>query len=940
MKKKIAIAGKVLENKGKEFAKTESGINVSSRITFETKSGKRFSLELREIWASATDYLWPGSEIYLLHVSPEDEENLILDNHGYLVLEPDTLVSPTAIRNSEGCSRKHYIQRRLGITGKNYAMIRGTLVNNAFDQLLESSEKSRQEIMDAVLKDFLIDLASLAESELPEPEKIRGELDRHFTALSVWRTHKKFLQSEQKSTEPTFISRKYGLSGRLDLLVDPGQKAITYELKTGKAPESSPWPNDMLQVACYQLLLESALDCTNPDSYLIYSQGKGNQLLRQCSLDYLSRRKVIALRNRIVAIDFALSKSQEKELYQQLIPPTESGHCEKCLFKKECFAICQKLGEKNCQTCGVAEICQSKERKRDEQAVSYYQKNFHFVELERQESRKNFSRVFEKMADVIKEGKAIVGLSFVSLQGKTLELIAEKPIEAEIRAGDLVLLYQEKITRGEVFKATVKKIDQYQVFLVMKKTISPELFADKEWHIYTDTMETTFDTMNTALLQILAERNHHKRDLLLGRKSPFFANQEEININENGLNESQTKAIKGAIGAEDYFLIQGPPGTGKSFTLAKMIIELVKRGKKVILSAFTHRAIDNVLEKLLEEGFTDFLRIGSHEVVAENIFPYLVQERCKDYLFADLKKVHEEISGFPVVACSSAAAVSSGLIRRLGFDVAVVDEAGQLTEPSTLAIILRAKKFILVGDHKQLPPVIQNQEAIKSGFSRSLFERLISLNSGKNAQVLVTLGEQYRMNEKIMEFSNKNFYQSQLLASPKVAKQQLKFPREISNSSFGKILLPENNLIFVNLTEKSTAFKVNKGEAKLLARICSEFFHFGISPEQIGIITPFRAQVAEIKREILNKIAKEGEPNVDTVDRFQGSDRDIIMFSAVICSPEQVSDFYTDFRRINVTVTRAKKKFILVGNQNILTELPLFQDLISRSITVDLAVDQ
>ncbi|MBC7473129.1 MAG: AAA family ATPase, partial [Candidatus Sericytochromatia bacterium] len=750
-KNNSSILCNVLGNNGIDSYINDLGEHESiGKISVETKKGVKLELYLKDIWLQAIDYLWIGSEILVHYIKKDPENNqLTLDIDGYLVLEPGIMVSPSTIRNTEGCIRKHYVNRRSNSSSKNYPMVRGTLVNNAFDILVNEDRQDNNNILDRVLKNSLIDLISLNDDNLPEPEQIKAEISQHLRALSVWKTHKKFLEHDKKSTEPTVISRKYGMSGRLDLLVNPGKDAITYELKTSKAPESIPWSNDRAQVACYQLLLESAYECTNPDSYLIYSKGKGNDLLKQCSITKETRREVINTRNKIVSIDHALlNDNDDNPDFKKLIPATGIANCRNCYAREECFSICQKFNEKDCNGCNVNKICKNYEHNTVKEDIDYYNKYFKLIESERHNNRKSFSRIFDDMQPIINEGKAILDLNFLDIEERILKLNSDNVIESEIKPGDIVLLYGDKIVRGEVFKANIKHIDRNSVHLSLKKDVKKEYFQDQKWNIYIDTMETTFDTMNTALYSFMNSKNIKKRELLLGRKKPSFDEIKNIKLDES-LNDSQQMAIKKALAAKDYFLIQGPPGTGKTHTLANLIIELIRDGKKVLLSAFTHRSIDNVLIKLIELGFTNFLRIGSHESVDRSIHPYLTQELFKNRDFDDLKIIQKELNNFPLLACSSITAMSSALVKRLKFDVAVIDEAGQLTEPGALSVVLQADKFILVGDHKQLPPVVQSEQAKGLGLSTSLFEKLINMNRENHDDVLVTLQEQYRMNENI-----------------------------------------------------------------------------------------------------------------------------------------------------------------------------------------------
>lgn len=924
MKKNSFLVAEVVELIKKEFDPESSSLIGLISINVD---GINHTLKVKNLWADAFDYLWVGAKINLHHFKKTDTA-FILDIQGYLILEPEILISPSQIRNAESCIRKHYVSKRKGATEKNYNMIRGSLINNAFDLLISETHKTKDEIIEKVLKDSIIQLVSLDEENLPEVEKIRADLETHIKSLMIWKTHKKFAESEIISTEPTFISNKYGMSGRLDLLANPGKEAITYELKTGKAPDSLPWKNDRYQVACYQLLLESAFECTNPDSYLIYSQGRGDDLLKNCKIDYETRREVINLRNKIVSIDYALTKDLSQAEIFNLIPQTEIGKCERCLAREDCFKVCAKFSEKSCSSCGVSKICKYKEEQENtSKELDYYNKYFKLIEIERNETRKGFSRIFSQAEALENEGKVILDLTYSDFENRVLKLFSKTIIESEIKIGDLVLLYQSDLTKGEVFKATVHYIDRYNIELKIKKDIDIDFFQQNTWCIYKDTMETTFDSMQGALFNFLKEKNTDHRNLILGKHKPrFLPLKTDLKLNPS-LNEKQKLAIQKALSAEDYFLIQGPPGTGKTHTLANLIIEMVKMNKRVLLSGFTHRAIDNVLLKLVEYNFKDFIRIGSHEAVDPELYPYLLQEQIKHFDFEQLKDIQTFIASSPVVSCSSIYATSSNLINKLDFDYTIADEAGQLTETGTISAVLQGKKFILVGDHKQLPPVVQSEEAKNEGLAKSLFERLIDINLENLDDVLITLEEQYRMNEEIMNYSNINFYDFCLTAHEKIAKQTLNYKNNFLKSKYQAILNPQSPMIFVNHISKGN-MKINPAEAKIIYNIVSEFVEYGIEAEKIGIITPFRAQVAEIKRTFFKNNDLATKITIDTVDRFQGSDRDLIIFSSVANDYDHITDFFTDFRRINVSVTRAKKKFILIGNKAILSKSELFYKLI------------
>lgn len=911
---------------GQEY--DQNGTSNYIKVLAKTKNNLSKTLHLSGIWTEAEQYLWTGAKINIYYAK-EEYDHIAVGPFSYLVLEPDILVNPSSIRTADGCIRKYYVNRRTRLTDKNTAMLLGSLINNAFDIVIEKKDEevNKEEIINQVLKNSISEIAGLKDYEENTLTRIKNELSNNLEALSVWKTHQNFSKAEEITTEPSFISNKYGLSGRLDLLVNPGKNAVTYELKTSKPPTGNPWPSDTYQVACYQLLLESAYDCNNPLSYLIYSKASGNNLLKNCSVDTLKRRSVINMRNKIISIDYALLHDYRQNYLKSFIPMTEKGNCEKCFLRKDCFEICANLNEKNCPTCGVQKLCSFYDPDKNTD-LEFYHTFFRLIESERNESRKLFSRIFTEPESIIKEGKMISELYFEKLEERKLTLTSEKIIEAEIKPGDVILLYSQDINRGEVFKASIKEIDRYSLVINLKKDLKPEFFQDKLWNVYTDTMETSFDTQQGALYKLLKDENKFKRDLITGRVKPKFKIYEEIELDKS-LNESQKEAIRKALSAENYFLIQGPPGTGKTHTLAKLIIELVKKGNRVLLSAFTHRSIDNVLLKLLENEFHDFIRIGSHEITIPEVHPYLLQEKIKDYEFEEVDKIRDFIKQSKVVACTSSGAMTSDVVKNLNFDFAVIDEAGQLTQPGAICVILNAEKFILVGDHKQLPPVVQSDNA-KEKLSESLFERLIDLNRENISDVMVTLDEQYRMNEAIMDYPNQNFYNFMLKAHESNSEHILKLEKDHLESEYSEIINPNNKMVFINFESRST-FKVNQKQAEFINMLVQEFVEHGLAPEKIGVITPFRAQVAEIRRGIISLPEKYQNITIDTVDRFQGSDRDLIIFSSVVSDEEQVTDFFSDFRRINVSITRAKKKFILVGDKEVLSASELFYKLIRSS---------
>jgi DNA replication ATP-dependent helicase/nuclease Dna2 len=288
----------------------------------------------------------------------------------------------------------------------------------------------------------------------------------------------------------------------------------------------------------------------------------------------------------------------------------------------------------------------------------------------------------------------------------------------------------------------------------------------------------------------------------------------------------------------------------------------------------------------------------------------------------------------------------------LQFDVAIIDEAGQLTIPAILGALRFAKRFILVGDEKQLPPLVLSKEAAAAGLAQSLFSILkrIDFDYTKDhshpVSACVPLKMQYRMNKWISQFASRVFYDSQLMPHLSVANRLLEtytqqpMPRA-ETPSIAFALDPHSPMVFLDVQSEYEKAKISDAEAHTVREVVAGLLARGIAPHDIGIIAPYRAQVANLRRYLFSDDATIGWQalpfdtplSVDTVDRFQGAERSVIIMSfATTTTPEvesQLRDHLTDANRLNVALTRAQRKLILVGNASALAELPVFQRLLT-----------
>ena len=295
------------------------------------------------------------------------------------------------------------------------------------------------------------------------------------------------------------------------------------------------------------------------------------------------------------------------------------------------------------------------------------------------------------------------------------------------------------------------------------------------------------------------------------------------------------------------------------------------------------------------------------------------------------KAINELIDNADVV-CSTNSTSGSELMDEKEFDLVVIDEATQSTEPAALIPIVRSNKAILIGDHKQLPPTVLNQKAAEAGLKKSLFERLYEVQGDKFWSLLQI---QYRMHDKIMNFSNHKFYSGRLVSDERVADHTLKDlgVESDKNKCFtDKALIPDKPIVFIDTSNmeaeerslSSSNSYDNPVEAEIVLDLVDEAQKLGVNGEKIAVITPYKDQV-----DLLNHRCKSEKIEIDTVDGFQGREKELVVLSLVRSNERNNIGFLRDLRRMNVSLTRAKRKLIIIGDQNTISNHRLYEDLIN-----------
>jgi ATP-dependent RNA/DNA helicase IGHMBP2 len=594
------------------------------------------------------------------------------------------------------------------------------------------------------------------------------------------------------------------------------------------------------------------------------------------------------------------------------------------------------------------------------------------LDLEAEAERAQAARA----ADEDGEGRVLTGLVIreedAGLGGRLLLTLGKRDVSlplppARLQPGSPVLLTcpndgQPVAIRGVVFARDPKtlRVAVEEDEVPQGETWRVELSTDE---IARRRQKAAMEAAKTATRSRFAEL----RDLLLGRREPDFANIAPLNPFDVSLNDSQRDAVALALAAKHIAIIHGPPGTGKTTAVVELIRQAVRRGERVLACAPSNLAVDNLLEKLLAAG-EEPIRLGHPARVSEPLREHVLDvlaERHPDAkqarkfykeahalfrkagkwtrtkpepgeraslrragrsLIDDARQFEDRavkriLDGAPIL-CATLTGLNADFLGNRTFDLVVIDEACQTPEPACWIAIGRAKRLVLAGDHCQLPPTVLSVEASRKGLSVSLMERLVDRYG---ATVTRHLRVQYRMHEVIAGFSAAEFYQSDLIADESVRTHLLRDLPGLTAEA-----LTETPLQFTDTAgagydeEEVNDSRRNPQEAGLVAKKVQALLSAGLFPDQVAVIAPYSAQV-KLLRDLLPVPGLE----IDSVDGFQGREKEAIICSMVRSNPEGEVGFLTDVRRTNVALTRARRKLIVIGDSATLAQHPFYQRLLT-----------
>jgi DNA replication ATP-dependent helicase Dna2 len=878
----VNVRGRILEVGDVKTVNTQYGESDLVELTVRPDDRDPLDVTLWGKWTETADYAEPGMELLVTDADEKEfrgETTYSTSGDSYVVLEPDFLVDVTDVRSWVQCPRMYYLNKLSGVP-LNYPVVKGTIVHEVFGDLLRGvdlEESIRERVSEAGL-----DIGLLGR----DATEVADEVRRNAAAIEGWLAQGTLSQEDAWRSEYTLISPTFGMKGRADAI----RRGSPVELKTGKNLKRDPRFQDKIQAAAYALMLADSGEEAPDTGTLLYT--KNTALERTEESGDLSPAKdfsigpgllkyVVRTRNEIAAMEHATGVPTGYEA---------NAKCEYCFEQDTCMVVSGRLDQES-KAGQIGSAIPDEER-------AYFDRTYADLEAERRAVHREYRKLWEQSgAERAADDRALVDLDPLGERERDdgrWELRARKAGDAvsKLREGDVALASDGDPVRGH---AELCRIERLGSEVVVTTDEPVEL---RRLDVYPS--EITISRLLTALHDALLKGDERRKDVLFGRTDPEFRDGEQTYIDNN---DSQNAAVNRAVNAEDLALVHGPPGTGKTYTIARTVRAFVERGDRVLLSAFTNRAVDNALEALRDQGFEDAVRVGSETGVREDMHDIRLERR------GDPDELAAAFRDAPVVAATTAACGSRAL-REQTFDVALVDEASQLTEPGTLAAINLADRFVLVGDHKQLPPVVRAETALQT----SLFQRLVE----RYPEASVMLDRQYRMAQRIQAFSSKQFYDNQLRpASGAVAAQRLADLPGVDPDRLPPALRDQVSFVDPGGRREGNA---NPVEADRVADVVESFLDSGVDPDDIGVIAPFRAQVAEIGRRV--------DVTVDTVDRFQGSAKELVVISFVATGTLD-GPIFEDHRRVNVALTRAKKALVLVGDADALSSEPFYAEMLA-----------
>lgn len=929
---------------------------------------------VNEEFKDTVEELWRYAQLNLLDVTVDDNG---VYTPSFIVLEPDYLLDISSLAEcykDYGSHPANYFLSRLVPIENARPLLLGNIANLFLDEWIYAGEKEPDytECMKKAFRQYPIELAACEELRNPQKEKeFAQDCRMHFEHIRET-VQKTFLQpgynldKNDAVLEPSYICEALGIQGRLDYMQRDMSSFI--EIKSGKADEYAmqgrlePKENNRVQMLLYMAVLEYSMgqERRSMHPYLLYTR---YPLLYPARASWAQVRRIINLRNCIVASEYGVQLHNHPSFTQRLLAQINPSVLNQKglqgrFWEQYLKPSISRFGER-------MELLTPLER-------TYFYTLYNFITKELYtsksgdvncESRTGASALWLSTLDEKRDaGEILYDLTIVenhaSQAHKAFIILSipqyEETFLPNFRNGDVVVLYErnngmDNVTNKMVFKGNIESITDNELRIRLRAAQqNPLVFPENSrYAVEHDTMDTTFRSMYLGLSSFM-DANPERRELLLGQRPPRFDMAYEDRITRT-TDDFERVALK-AEAACDYFLLVGPPGTGKTSRALRRMVEhfYACPSTQVLLLAYTNRAVDEIcrsLSAILPQ--VDYIRVGSELSCDARFRKHLLENvlaECNNRREVNIRMADCRIYVGTVASIAS----KPELFKLKHFDVAIVDEATQILEPQLLGILCaRFKdgrngigKFILIGDHKQLPAVVlqsnEQSEVHDEGLRRiglynlkdSLFERLYRFHlQEEHCRAVDMLCRQGRMHPGVASFPNREFYAGKLEA--------LGLPHQLENVDAPVRFIPSER------DTESVSGKTNRNEARIVAQLAADVYHlyketFEVN-RTLGVITPYRSQIALIRKEIQALgISALNEISVDTVERYQGSERDVIIYSFCVNYLYQLkflpnlteeNGVWID-RKLNVALTRARRQLYITGVPDILSHNLIYRRLI------------
>ncbi len=969
---------------------TEEENGSSLKVCYSAEN-KYLNRDGADSWSYLKEILWTGAVLNLVRIRMDERGEVCMPE--LIILEPDYLINITTIA---GCFETYAESPFVNLINKikpspNTFHIH---LGNLSGQLLDNTVHGKAVPFEDCFRDFV---RKNSLSLISCPEFVSG-VGRFMEEGKVQKRNIEKLIGQDLPVsigeydtkcvllEPSYFSYILGIQGRFDFLHEEkdGGRVIIIEQKSGKGefvrfarPEDAPQPKEqhVVQALLYRALYQYGIKGLNITPMLLYSK-YSNGLLDIPPMPSLLLR-AIRIRNLLAWSEFLYAtegmdilatltpdklnqkkvtgklwqeytKPQLEELLEPIhnATPLERAYYLRFLRFIGNELLLSKVGNKMKENSGFASI-------------------WH----DTLEAKKAAGNIYDRLVidECGVEDDAITSVRLRFLESQSADT-------SNFRIGDIVLLYDYR--DGEIPDACAQMVCRASIADIKEETIDLRLrnaqtdkkvFADKPadtlWAIEHDMFESSTGSLYSAMHSFLSAPQK-RRDLILSQRAPETDETKELKGDYGSFNELSLRAKR----AKDLFLIIGPPGTGKtSYGLVNLLKEeLLEEGSNVLLLSYTNRAVDEICSKLMEireedESF-DFIRIGSDLSCAPDYRGHLLSTRCEEAQTGN--RVSKMIQRCRVF-CGTTAALNANLalFKLKHFTLAIVDESSQILEPHLIGLLSACHdgreaidKFVLIGDHKQLPAVVQ-QTTEESEVTEpelrsinltdcrlSLFERLLvqfKTADGYDGRFVYMLTKQGRMHRDIAEFPNIAFYGGKLDIVP-LDHQLLPNGRQDSENAIVRLLTSRRIAFVTSESPKlSPSVKTNIVEAEMIAATVRQIYELNRetfnADKTVGVIVPYRNQISTVR----NAIDRYGIPvlhniSIDTVERYQGSQRDYIIYGFTIHQLYQLNfltnnvfeeDGMVIDRKLNVAMTRARLNLVMIGNPMLLRENYTFSRL-------------